>query len=143
MELPGLQQALMTTSLSQGQWLASLGLAAAVGLVIEADKWRRRRWLAVRCAGNHHDPEPPWTKLQISSGCRLRGLRKARFVECSLHKLQGTFPADPLGTHEAENCFREPPRGGRAAEFFEWDYQVQFDDVGLCGPTAADFRHRG
>ena len=42
-ELGFLQRLLTTQSLSGGQWLASLGLALAVGLVVEVDKWIRRR----------------------------------------------------------------------------------------------------
>ncbi|PJI94164.1 cation-translocating P-type ATPase [Luteimicrobium subarcticum] len=41
-ELPFLQVALMTTSLSGTQWLACLGLAAVVGVVVEVDKLIRR-----------------------------------------------------------------------------------------------------
>jgi Ca2+-transporting ATPase len=42
-ELPGLQGALMTTSLSGSQWLASLALALALPVAIEVSKWIRRR----------------------------------------------------------------------------------------------------
>ncbi|MCB2177424.1 MAG: cation-translocating P-type ATPase [Actinomycetales bacterium] len=42
-ELGFLQRWLTTQSLSGGQWLASLGLALAVGLVVEVDKCVRRR----------------------------------------------------------------------------------------------------
>jgi Ca2+-transporting ATPase len=42
-ELGFLQRWLTTQSLSGGQWLASLGLALLVGLVVEIDKWVRRR----------------------------------------------------------------------------------------------------
>ncbi len=42
-ELPGLQQGLLTTSLTGNQWLACFGLALLLPLVVEASKWLRRR----------------------------------------------------------------------------------------------------
>ena len=42
-ELPGLQKALMTTSLTGQQWLEAVGLALALPVVIEVSKWVRRR----------------------------------------------------------------------------------------------------
>ena len=42
-ELPGLQQGLLTVSLTGKQWLACLGLAALLPLVVETGKWIRRR----------------------------------------------------------------------------------------------------
>lgn len=42
-ELPGLQNGLLTTSLTGLQWLASIGLALLLPLVIEVGKWIRRR----------------------------------------------------------------------------------------------------
>jgi Ca2+-transporting ATPase len=42
-ELPVLQGALMTVSLTGAQWLSCLGLALALPLVIEGSKWIRRR----------------------------------------------------------------------------------------------------
>ena len=42
-QLPGLQAGLLTTSLTGLQWLASIGLAALLPLVIETSKWIRRR----------------------------------------------------------------------------------------------------
>ena len=42
-ELPGLQQGLLTTSLTGREWLRCLGLAAVLPLTIEAAKWIRRR----------------------------------------------------------------------------------------------------
>ncbi len=42
-QLPGLQAGLMTTSLSGPRWLASIGLALLLPLVIEGTKWIRRR----------------------------------------------------------------------------------------------------
>jgi Ca2+-transporting ATPase len=44
-ELPRLQAALLTTSLTGAQWLASIGLALVLPLVIEVSKWERRRRL--------------------------------------------------------------------------------------------------
>jgi len=38
-QLPGLQAGLLTTSLTGLQWLASIGLAALLPLVIETSKW--------------------------------------------------------------------------------------------------------
>lgn len=49
-ELPGLQGALMTTSLSGSQWLASIALALALPVVIEVSKWIRRRRIPARSA---------------------------------------------------------------------------------------------
>jgi Ca2+-transporting ATPase len=42
-ELGFLQNGLMTQSLTGGQWLVVIGLAAIGPIVIEADKWIRRR----------------------------------------------------------------------------------------------------
>jgi Ca2+-transporting ATPase len=42
-ELPGLQRTLLTTSLTSREWLACLGLAALLPVVVEAGKWIRRR----------------------------------------------------------------------------------------------------
>jgi P-type Ca2+ transporter type 2C len=42
-ELPGLQKGLLTTSLTGKEWLACIGLAALLPLVIETGKWFRRR----------------------------------------------------------------------------------------------------
>jgi Ca2+-transporting ATPase len=44
-ELGFLQRGLMTTSLDGLQWLACLGLALILPIVVEADKWIRRRRL--------------------------------------------------------------------------------------------------
>ena len=44
-QLPGLRAGLMTVSLSGMQWLASIGLALLLPLVIEVSKWIRRRRL--------------------------------------------------------------------------------------------------
>jgi len=41
-ELPGLQRALLTVSLSGREWLTTLGLALALPIVIEVGKWIRR-----------------------------------------------------------------------------------------------------
>ena len=42
-ELPGLQRSLLTTSLTSREWLACLGLAALLPVVVETGKWIRRR----------------------------------------------------------------------------------------------------
>ena len=42
-ELPGLQEGLLTTSLTGRQWLACFGLALLLPLVVETNKWIRRR----------------------------------------------------------------------------------------------------
>ena len=42
-ELPRLQSALLTTSLTGAQWLAAICLALLLPLVIEVSKWARRR----------------------------------------------------------------------------------------------------
>ena len=42
-ELPGLQKGLLTTSLTGKEWLACIGLAALLPLVVETGKWIRRR----------------------------------------------------------------------------------------------------
>ena len=45
-ELPGLQRGLLTTSLTGKEWLACLGLAALLPVVVETSKWIRRRHAA-------------------------------------------------------------------------------------------------
>jgi Ca2+-transporting ATPase len=42
-ELPFLQRGLLAESLSGMEWLACIGLALVLPLVVEADKWIRRR----------------------------------------------------------------------------------------------------
>jgi Ca2+-transporting ATPase len=42
-ELPGLQKGLLTTSLTGHEWLACVGLALLLPLVVESSKWVRRR----------------------------------------------------------------------------------------------------
>ena len=42
-QLPSLQRGLLTTSLTGPQWLAAIGLALALPVVIETGKWIRRR----------------------------------------------------------------------------------------------------
>lgn len=42
-ELPFMQKGLLTQSLSGGEWLACLGLALVLPIVVEVDKWIRRR----------------------------------------------------------------------------------------------------
>ncbi|MBO0748572.1 MAG: cation transporting ATPase C-terminal domain-containing protein, partial [Acidimicrobiaceae bacterium] len=42
-QLPGLQKGLLTVPLNARQWLASIGLALLLPLVIETSKWLRRR----------------------------------------------------------------------------------------------------
>ncbi len=42
-ELPGLQKGLLTTSLTGKEWLACIGLAGLLPLVVESGKWLRRR----------------------------------------------------------------------------------------------------
>ena len=42
-ELPGLQRGLLTTSLTGKEWLVCFGLAALLPLVVETNKWLRRR----------------------------------------------------------------------------------------------------
>jgi Ca2+-transporting ATPase len=42
-ELPFLQRGLLTQPLSGLQWLACIGLALVVPVVVEVDKWVRRR----------------------------------------------------------------------------------------------------
>ncbi len=49
-ELPRAQGALMTTSLTGPQWMASIGLALALPVVIEGAKWIRRRRVAAPSA---------------------------------------------------------------------------------------------
>jgi Ca2+-transporting ATPase len=48
-ELPLLRGALLTQGLTGGQWLAAVGLALLLPLVVEISKWVRRR--DVRTAG--------------------------------------------------------------------------------------------
>ena len=47
-ELPSLQRSLLTVALTGGQWLACIGLALALPLVIEVVKWIRRTRAAAR-----------------------------------------------------------------------------------------------
>jgi Ca2+-transporting ATPase len=42
-ELPGLQRGLLTTSLTGREWVACVGLALLLPLVVETSKWIRRR----------------------------------------------------------------------------------------------------
>ncbi|WP_278236496.1 cation-translocating P-type ATPase [Isoptericola sp. AK164] len=49
-QLPSLRSALSTVALTGGQWLASIGLALLLPLVIEGSKWMRRRRGAARGA---------------------------------------------------------------------------------------------
>ncbi|MEQ6903331.1 cation-translocating P-type ATPase [Nocardioides sp. YIM 152588] len=49
-ELPHLQQALLTVPLTGGEWLAAIGLALLLPLVVEASKWVRRRRTAAATA---------------------------------------------------------------------------------------------
>ncbi|MBX7433678.1 cation-translocating P-type ATPase [Mycobacterium sp. Y57] len=42
-QLPSLQKGLLTTALTGSQWLAAIGLALALPLVVETGKWARRR----------------------------------------------------------------------------------------------------
>ena len=49
-QLPSLQRALLTQGLSGLQWLASIGLALVLPVVVEGDKWLRRR--STRATGN-------------------------------------------------------------------------------------------
>jgi len=52
-ELPGLQKGLLTTSLTGREWVACLGLALLLPIVIEGSKWiRRRRTPAVSVAAD-------------------------------------------------------------------------------------------
>jgi Ca2+-transporting ATPase len=55
-ELAFLQKALLTTSLDGLQWLACLGLALILPIVVEVDKWIRRRRLPA-------PPPPPPTEV--------------------------------------------------------------------------------
>ena len=45
-ELPFLQKGLLTQSLTGPQWLACLGLGLVLPVVVELDKWVRRRRVA-------------------------------------------------------------------------------------------------
>ena len=66
-ELPGLQKGLHTVSLSGTQWLACLGLAALLPLVIETGKWIRRRRAAAPVVLD------PQRALAPGQGTRERG----------------------------------------------------------------------
>ena len=52
-ELGFMQRFLTTQSLSGDQWLLSIALAALVGVVVEVDKWLRRRRLEDAVPGDH------------------------------------------------------------------------------------------
>ena len=64
-ELPFLQRGLLTQPLSGLQWLACIGLALVVPVVVEVDKWVRRRRhqrpaeYAPEVAVTRHVPSPP------------------------------------------------------------------------------------
>ncbi|WP_442574903.1 cation-translocating P-type ATPase [Microbacterium sp. F51-2R] len=53
-ELPFLQNLLLTTSLSGDQWLIAIGLALVVPLFVEVEKWIRRRRIAKRAGARQH-----------------------------------------------------------------------------------------
>jgi len=66
-QLPGLQAALLTTSLTGPQWLESVGLALVLPLVIEVSKWiRRRRVPAIGLVDAQHAVAP--SRAVVSSG---------------------------------------------------------------------------
>jgi Ca2+-transporting ATPase len=50
-ELPALQSGLLTEPLTGRQWLACIGLALLVPIVIEGSKWLRRRNAPTAAAG--------------------------------------------------------------------------------------------
>jgi Ca2+-transporting ATPase len=66
-QLPGLQAALLTTSLTGPQWLESVGLALVLPLVIEVSKWiRRRRAPAIGPVDAQHAVAP--SRAVVSAG---------------------------------------------------------------------------
>ena len=67
-QLPSLQHGLLTTSLTGPQWLAAIGLALALPVVIEAGKWIRRR----------RAPEPADARRRASGRSRARRSRADR-----------------------------------------------------------------
>ena len=64
-ELPRLQHALLTTSLTGGQWLACAGLAALLPLTVEVGKVVRRRRAV---------PPAPFTPESAVTPVRARGV---------------------------------------------------------------------
>jgi Ca2+-transporting ATPase len=66
-QLPGLQAALLTTSLTGPQWLETVGLALVLPLVIEVSKWiRRRRAPAIGLVDAQHAVAP--SRAVVSAG---------------------------------------------------------------------------
>ncbi len=66
-QLPGLQAALLTTSLTGPQWLETVGLALVLPLVIEVSKWiRRRRAPAIGLVAAQHAVAP--SRAVVSAG---------------------------------------------------------------------------
>jgi len=68
-ELPGLQRALQTTSLTGGQWLACVALAALLPLTVELGKVvRRRRRVAPPAPGPEAAVSPARARTSVPSG---------------------------------------------------------------------------
>jgi Ca2+-transporting ATPase len=66
-ELSFLQRGLLTTSLDGLQWLACLGLALVLPIVVEADKWIRRRRLPAPTPPNAAEVVNPARALTTAS----------------------------------------------------------------------------
>ena len=72
-ELDFLQRGLLTQSLTGLQWLACLGLALIVPVVVEIDKWIRRRHLPARSGvqdGRRRQPQPGHRRRRWVSALR-------------------------------------------------------------------------
>ena len=66
-ELDFLQRGLLTQSLTGLQWLACLGLALIVPVVVELDKWIRRRQLPAPPASKTVDVVNPSRAITVSA----------------------------------------------------------------------------
>ena len=65
-ELPGLQQGLLTTSLTGTQWLVCVALALLLPLAVEVGKWiRRRRTPAVAVADAQRAVNPGRARADV------------------------------------------------------------------------------
>ena len=110
-QLPSLQHGLLTAPLSGPQWLAAIGLALALPLVIEGGKWiRRRRVPDLTTLEVERAVAPParWSKPFDDRAEREANVGPVR------EKVTG------MGKHKHEH---EPSDGRRAPKMKEKEYQ--------------------
>ena len=108
-QLPSLQRGLLTTPLTGPQWLAAIGLALALPLVIEAGKWIRRR----------RAPEPARARRR-AGGRSVRALNETtrmtgavRIRRSTLEEMTGMAKHK----HETEQSTAEPPPRMKEKEY--------------------------